>query len=866
MDTSQISDNLNKLFQSHRIVFWYDPEKDFEDTLRTMKIANVNLLRLDEESALALKMRLELDDPTGRYLLYTPFAEPKPENDWLLDIRLYSRTFYADRASILMEELGLSSPSLRTYLEKHQLFFRSQDRLERLRKLVNSEDAESDLDLKMLAVLTRAEQPHVYNILMRLFEGFCEEGRCDLNKIPKNWEDIQKQGLGATFWDFMEEIFGYKTEHSTLTDLLIRLLVTDLAQILHEKLPQGLKHFLLPDKKLAASASVFLSQWQGSIDHNPSFGALSRALSKELKIGEHLDNLEEASLMDAMTFEDIEDLLIGSLCRQVIAGMDLENLQEVIQVRKDGYWVRVAKGSKNYRAIYKAVEAAGQLFELKKKHSEGFSYANPEEMFGDYVKAIFRFDRYYRHFHEAMDQLEVKNREILQSVSKEVERCYSGWYMDQLAISWNGLLDPEKPNGLLSNWSISGIPNQNKFFPEFIDPILKTSANSRIYVIISDALRYEVAEELAGELNRKDRIKSTLSSQLGVLPSYTGLGMASLLPHNTIEFKFNVNADILVDGKPSASTEQRAKILSAYGGTAIRTEDFKGLGRDKGREFAQKHRIIYIYHNVIDSRGDKQSSEHETFTAARDTIKELSSLVSYIVNTLNGSHVFITADHGFLFQEDYPDSSDRSGLDAKPDGTLKAKKRYLLGSNLGKATNIFHGDTKSTAGTINSMEFWVPKGANRFHFVGGARFVHGGAMLQEIVVPVIHVKLLRGQSAIDFTSEKVDVTPLGSSIKVVNNIQFFEFIQTNSISDLIKPRTLLISLREGGNLISNEVTVTFDAQSSQLADLKKKVKLIVQPGTYDKKREYFLVLRDSETKIEYLRLPVKIHLTFEAEF
>ena len=41
------------------------------------------------------------------------------------------------------------------------------------------------------------------------------------------------------------------------------------------------------------------------------------------------------------------------------------------------------------------------------------------------------------------------------------------------------------------------------------------------------------------------------------------------------------------------------------------------------------------------------------------------------------------------------------------------------------------------------MQFWVPKGNNRFHFTGGARFVHGGAMLQEIVVPVIQVKHLK---------------------------------------------------------------------------------------------------------------------------
>jgi hypothetical protein len=54
-----------------------------------------------------------------------------------------------------------------------------------------------------------------------------------------------------------------------------------------------------------------------------------------------------------------------------------------------------------------------------------------------------------------------------------------------------------------------------------------------------------------------------------------------------------------------------------------------------------------------------------------------------------------------------------------------------------------------TAGADGDMEFWIPKGANLFHFVGGARFVHGGAMPQEIVVPVVTVKHIRGKSAQD---------------------------------------------------------------------------------------------------------------------
>ena len=44
------------------------------------------------------KIRIEREEPTAKFLLYAPTEEPDYEDDWLLDIRLYSRSFRADRA------------------------------------------------------------------------------------------------------------------------------------------------------------------------------------------------------------------------------------------------------------------------------------------------------------------------------------------------------------------------------------------------------------------------------------------------------------------------------------------------------------------------------------------------------------------------------------------------------------------------------------------------------------------------------------------------------------------------------------------------------------------------------------------------
>ena len=176
MDIKQITDTLDRIFQEQkkRIVFWYDGEKEFDDILPSIQIDDVSLLRLDEHSPLELKIKLESEDMEGKYILYSPSHEPAPDKDWLYDIRLYSYTFHADKASILLKELNLESVSLRPYLKKRSAFFRSQDRLNRLKKWVNPDDREDDIDLKVLTVITRANQPEPFSVLIKIFDSNCQ--------------------------------------------------------------------------------------------------------------------------------------------------------------------------------------------------------------------------------------------------------------------------------------------------------------------------------------------------------------------------------------------------------------------------------------------------------------------------------------------------------------------------------------------------------------------------------------------------------------------------------------------------------------------------------------------------------------------
>lgn len=870
METSQLTTSLRRCFEkeARRLVFWYDADREFEDALANLSLEDVTILRLEEIGSLALKIKLEQENPSGKFLVYAPLAEPDREVDWLLDIKLYSHVFYADRASVVLNELGLKQASLRGHIAQRLTFCRSQERLERLKKWIQPDDIDRDLDLKMLAVLARADQPHPFNILMRLYDAFCEDGSCYLATTPKVWEDIQKQDLADAFWELMERTFGYRREQPSLSDLLIRLLVTDLDIGLRQNLPSSLNHFRLESTKLSGTASVLLSTWRGSSQYSEIYDQLSRTVAQELKVADAIQDLSVSDLVEAQTFPAIEAHIFRVIRDELVEGcVNLDELASVIRTRRDGHWVRNAtkSGDLDYGTVYDALEAAAEIIAFRRKQEDGLSYSSIQVLVEAYRKDLYKVDLNYRLFIEAADRVELSGGDLLKGLRAAIENAYSGWYLDQLSLAWGSTMKTGNGDALIDHWRIDGIPNQQDFYPTFVEPLQKEAPQGRVFVIISDAFRYEAAVELTETINRQNRFQADLNCQLGVLPSITSIGMAALLPHKELTFKPG-SVDVTVDGKPCGSLEQRNKVVAEYDGIAVKAPDLQAMKRDQGREFVKDAKVIYVYHNEIDATGDTASSEEKAFQAVRTTIEELGALINHVINNLNGSRVLVTADHGFLYQETRPGAAEKSGLEVKPAGSLKQKKRYLLGENLGSHEKVWSGQLQTTAGATGEMEFWVPKGNNLFHFAGGARFVHGGAMPQEVLVPVMLVKSLRGKAAQASIVRKVTVSQLGNVNRVVNNLQIFKFIQTEPVSERILERTLTVSLMDGDKSISNVVQLTFDSASSDMNERVKEARLLVESGQYDKKKEYHLVLRDAETQAEVERYPVTIDLAFINDF
>jgi uncharacterized protein (TIGR02687 family) len=249
--------------------------------------------------------------------------------------------------------------------------------------------------------------------------------------------------------------------------------------------------------------------------------------------------------------------------------------------------------------------------------------------------------------------------------------------------------------------------------------------------------------------------------------------MASLLPHKTLSYKPAQGAAVYADDRSTAGLDNRQEILAKVNGLAVKAKDLMAWSNQEGREQVRGKQVVYIYHDTIDAIGDKLPTEDRIFSACRDAIGELRDLVARVINRLNGSRVLVTADHGFLFRQRSLEQNDKTVLASKPSGAIEAKKRYILGQSLSSQAftteSAWKGRVAVTAGSSCDTEFLLPKGTNRFHFVGGAKFVHGGAMLQEVCVPVVSIQELQKEQADKYAKKKVGVVAY-QPIKIVNNI------------------------------------------------------------------------------------------------
>lgn len=855
---------LKAKLAEHRIVFWHDPDKRFLEELDNLELENVTLLDMTDQSQLAVKKRIEIDEPEQQFLLWFPHDAPPKEFDWLLDIRLYSTEFHADFAAITLNTLGIPQLGLREHIQRRKAFF-STKRLSALKGLVTEQENEASLDKKMVAVIAGVKTAKTEEILFSLITQYVNQQKDDDSDLENTLAMLKRHDLEGVLWDILNQEMGYQAEHPTLENLILKLFCTDLSAQADPQKREWLEKNVLATPSGRASALAFMVTWRADRRYKEAYDYCAQQMQDALRPEDQYRLSSPYDLHECETTLSIEQTIIHALVTQLLeesTTLDREAFKKLLSERQSKYWCQTRQ---EYCAIYDALRQAERLLNLRNRHIDGFHYQDSATFWKAYCEELFRFDQAYRLFNEYALLVHSKGAMILKSLDDYIEALYSNWYLAELSRSWNKVLETENR---MQEWRIAGVPRQQNFYNEVVKPQFNNPQIKRVFVIISDALRYEVAEELGNQINTEKRFTAELRSQLGVLPSYTQLGMAALLPHDEICYQPGSGDIVYADGLSTSGTPNRDTILKKYKGMAVKSDDLLKWKNQQGRDLIRDYEVVYIWHNTIDAMGDSASTEEKTFEACRNAVVELKDLVTRVINRLHGTRIIVTADHGFLFQQQPLSGQDKTTLQIKPDNTIKNHKRFIIGHQLPADDFCWKGKVADTAGVSDNSEFLIPKGIQRFHFSGGARFVHGGAMLQEVCVPVLQVKALQKTAAEKQPQRRpVDIVKHHPLIKLVNNIDKVSLLQTHPVGELYEPRTLNIFIVDNANnVVSGKERICFDSDNNTMEKRVRDVTLKLIGANFNRRNEYWLILEDAQTEAGYQKYPVIIDLAFQDDF
>ena len=616
------------------------------------------------------------------------------------------------------------------------------------------------------------------------------------------------------------------------------MLLTYASVTLKDTLPAVLKSYVLKKKN---DVVVFVRNLMDNVLYQDAYDVLSERVDKTLRVVSRIrDELKKdaekakdqsAQLLDIANcdaFRELDNILIDWALDQLndeildaqIDGMNLAQIAEQ-RTAKSCHFGNV------YKNEYQAIKYA---YQMMKAVSVLEVSSDIKVMVAEYQKQTYLIDSYYRWFYSVYDCIEDSER--FSQVRERIEICILSLICKKqhyTYIYYNLAGD-------------TGLKRQEDFYRNYLKAY---EGKNRVIVIISDAFRYECAKELMERLELDEKCTPKLECMIGGLPSVTPVGMASLLPHKELQVDEKLN--VTIDGENCGDLVSRDKILKAQNenNVALAFDEVASANKERIRELLQKKNIVYIYHNQVDARGDKPASENEVFTACSEAIEEIHRLIKKLTSYISAPKFFITADHGFLYKRDKLHEFDKVSYDREI--CAYSNKRFLLTTQ-----KVNEPGMKSRLmAYMNHSYVTTPVGADIFKVAGGGQnYVHGGSSLQEMLIPVIELTTNTRAVAYNY----VDVVLTSVNRKVTNLITYFDFIQTEKVTDTMKARSLVAYFTtEDGEKISFDVPIVANSREEAPEKRTFHEKFTLKSREYKYGDKYYLVLADANDEKNILQ-------------
>ena len=858
MDSEKIVQELNQRFAAplpefykRRIVFWYDEDKEFEDKLDEIVLTNAKIVSLTGTNNFEVKKLLGVDDITSNYLVYCPLSYDKPEDNWLIDIELYSEEFRADLISIWMDEMGMpATPALRKQVKAYRKYFNAKNRRDKIAGQSKAPTVPAQLHMAVMGALGNIKDVTPGAIIKEVLKAGLDS---ETNYL---YREFVNYGANTAFWSMVQQGTGYTSEQPNLAQLATHMLLTATTRTMRLEYLAGLDQFISSPHQ--AYCFDFVSDWLHSED-NDQLNEIARTIEDELKLPKRFMKLEVDDLVDTECFPCLHEVILIKLMTEISDHIiDVDVIKRTVEKRRTCIWYEEVKD------FYEGILQVANMQEFFKEHTTGFHSAEAKRVWKEYTDEYYKMDTYYRLFHksygESLKAFNPNLHDLFSHVMEKVEGLYTNWFLGQLGANWSSVCAEE----LAKYGKILEIPQQTDFYRSKIK-----NSDSRVFVIISDALRYEVAATLTEQLRRETQSKVELNSMQGIFPTITKFGMAALLPHEQLSAEQHGDIiKVLADGQ-STDSNYRDKVLKAANpnSIAVKYNDIITAKRAERSAMVKGQEVVYIYHDTIDEAS--HTADTMVFPACDDAIVELKNLVRIIVNDFGATNIIITSDHGFLYtysplKED--DKIDKSGFVNR---IVEYGRRFAI---MMKGDNPEYLQKVEFLEDTTEYDAFAPMGNVRIKMNGGGlNFVHGGTSLQEMVVPVIEYHYLRNNSKeYQRNKQKYDTKPvelglLSATHKVSNMIFSLNFYQKEPVGDNREAATYQLYFTDSsGKQISDIQKIIADKTSDNGQERTFRCSFNLKSLKYDSKEIYYLVIAD-ENGLVTLREEFQIDIAFAVD-
>lgn len=813
-----LEDRVAEQFAKHddlRVLFHFDPDGDVQNEVEAWDHDEITCV-VAETARFRVLRRLERDLRDTSVFLYVPEARPTSwEDEPLASVYVANRELRIDRVAELMDDLDLDRPHrglIQRYYDGELEYKNRRTFLGGM--LQNNQLSERTLKMGLAAY-------HAADVF--------DDVR--FRSAPRDELVLAAVMVGATRPDAFES-YRERCKELELGDLLARQLsrqfdhdvaeftleaVRDLAQVMKYNLLVRLIDDLRPDdpyRKLRIESPLARNQVISLANAWRDSGALDARLEDTLDA--LAPEVQEEKLVDVYGPDTTFGYMTPTLRRRRIE-QAAANLPE--QPSRAREIVNDLRNDETPEA--EAAEAIWQMaafYRLVDQH-QSLDFGSPEAFVERYSSDLCRADTSYRQAVQAVRTLRQERPDLESTLQAAYSRFlddYHERFVHPLNTNWQQALEQHVADG--KEVAFRTARSQGGFYDRYVG-----SAGQKTAVIISDALRYEAAQTLADRLGEDARNQVDLAPTLGALPSITSLGMAHLLPHDAIASTDDGAFEI--DGISTSGVQNRERILQTHDAEAraLPFDEVRAMNTTEGRELAKGHDCLYIYHDRIDAIGDNRRTERDVVPAIETAVDEIQRLIKTL-NNWNYRRVVVTADHGFLYSEsDLPDSM----VERLPDleGSLVQKNRVVVAEEAPPDIG-YRFPIRAVSSVDADLHVVVPRAVNRYRRRGaGKQYAHGGASLQEMVVPALVLKKAREDVA-----DKVDVRLLSEERTIRSGALSARLLQTEAVSETHQPRTIHAALYDDeDNIVSDTDTFTLDARASDATERTQKLILTLKP-------------------------------------